>query len=67
MSGSHVRQRSVIDEDMENDICNEEIVLSLLIEDNNDITEAEVFAVSRACGINPWNAPIVYKLLKETL
>lgn len=67
MSGSHVGQRSVIDEDIENDICNKDIVLSLLIEDNSDITNAEVLAVSKVCGSNPWIAPIVYKLLKETL
>lgn len=52
-------------DDTLNDLFNQEIVRELLRDEN--LTEDQLHKVWTACRSNPWNAPIMYHLIKETL
>ena len=47
-------------------ILNEEIAKELLIELKPDISEEKIKEIYALCDGNPWNAPILYKMLELT-
>jgi hypothetical protein len=58
--------RNNMDEQDLVNIFNLEVARELLLEENPSITDEEVNNVWGNCGNNPWNAPIVYKLMRIT-
>lgn len=46
------------------DVFTTELVRELLTEVDANVTDEEVVAISKICGNNPWDAPLVYKILK---
>jgi hypothetical protein len=49
-------------QDLEN-IFNLEVARELLLEENPTITDEEVNNIWIMCENNPWNAPILYKMI----
>jgi hypothetical protein len=50
-----------------NAILNEEIVRELLIEHEPTIAEADIINMQKICVDNPWNAAILYQMIKIIL
>ena len=51
------------EQDLE-DIFNLEIARELLLESNPLITDDEVNSIWSKCNNNPWNAPLLYKIMQ---
>ena len=52
-----------ISENTMDDILNLEIARELLLQENPLISDEEVDKIWESCDGNPWNAPILYKLI----
>ena len=47
-----------------NDILNQEIVRELLLEKDPNLPDVVFNSVWQLCKKNPWDAPIIYEMLK---
>lgn len=45
------------------DLLNQEIARELMLQINPNLSQEQFEKVYNLCGNNPWNAPILYKLL----